>query len=155
MSHSAREWLLQPAVAALGEDGVEVAFKQSTGVLEVLFGVGFGGGDAGKRFVQDAHDPPLFGKRGHLHRKCPKLLVADAWHGGSIGVVPHQLAVSGRAKHLAEIERVCGFRRANNETTSATNPAGLLLRYDGTSSHLNSPPDKDITLSKHVALEFL
>ena len=49
-----------PIPAALGEDGLELAFEESTGVLEVLFGVGFGGGDALKRFVEDADDPPLF-----------------------------------------------------------------------------------------------
>ena len=55
---------LHPILAALGEDGLQVAFEQSTGVLEVLFGVSFGGGDAVKRFVEDADDPPLFGERG-------------------------------------------------------------------------------------------
>jgi hypothetical protein len=45
------ELLLHPSLAALGEDGLEVAFKEGTGVLEVLFRVGFGGGEAGKRFV--------------------------------------------------------------------------------------------------------
>jgi hypothetical protein len=45
----------------LGEDGLEVAFEEGAGVLEVLFGVGFGGGDALKRFVEDADDPPLLG----------------------------------------------------------------------------------------------
>jgi hypothetical protein len=39
-----------------------VAFEEGTGVLEVLFGVGFGGGDALKRFVENADDPQLFGK---------------------------------------------------------------------------------------------
>ncbi len=38
--------LLHPPLAALGEDGLEVAFEEGAGVLEVLFGVGFGGGDA-------------------------------------------------------------------------------------------------------------
>ena len=47
-----RKWFLHPLFAALGEDGLEVAFKQRTGVLEVLFGVGLGGGESGKRFVQ-------------------------------------------------------------------------------------------------------
>ena len=56
--------LLHPPRAALGEDGLEVAFEEGAGVLEVLFGVGFGGGDALKRFVEDADDPLLFGKRG-------------------------------------------------------------------------------------------
>ena len=57
------KWLLHPTLAALGEDGLQVAFEESAGVLEVLFGVGFGGGDALKRFVEDADDPPLFGER--------------------------------------------------------------------------------------------
>ena len=55
--------LLHPPLAALGEDGLEVAFEEGAGVLEVLFGVGFGGGDARKRFVEDADDPLLFGER--------------------------------------------------------------------------------------------
>ena len=57
--------LLHPPLAALGEDGLEVAFEEGAGVLEVLFGVGFGGGDALKRFVEDADDPLLFGERGN------------------------------------------------------------------------------------------
>ena len=40
-----------------------MAFEEGAGVLEVLFGVGFGGGDALKRFVENADDPLLFGKR--------------------------------------------------------------------------------------------
>jgi hypothetical protein len=38
-----------------------VTFKQRAGVLEVFLGVDFGGGDAFKRFVEDADDAPLFG----------------------------------------------------------------------------------------------
>ncbi len=48
--------VFDPSLAGLGEDGLEVAFKEGAGVLEVLFGVGFGGGDAFKRFVEDADD---------------------------------------------------------------------------------------------------
>ena len=59
-----RRAFLHPPLAALGEDGLEVAFEEGAGVLEVLFGVGFGGGDALKRFVEDADDPLLFGERG-------------------------------------------------------------------------------------------
>ena len=51
------------AMASLGKDGLEVAFEEGAGVLEVLFGVGFGGGDALKRFVKDADDPLLLGER--------------------------------------------------------------------------------------------
>ncbi len=54
-----------PPRAALGEDGLEVAFEEGAGVLEVLFGVGFGGGEALKRFVQQADDPLLFGECGN------------------------------------------------------------------------------------------
>ena len=63
-SQTLAERLLHPPLAALGEDGLEVAFEEGAGVLEVLFGVGFGGGDALKRFVEDADDPLLFGERG-------------------------------------------------------------------------------------------
>jgi hypothetical protein len=42
---------------------LQVAFKQGAGVLEVLFGVGFGGGDAVKRFVENADDASLLGGR--------------------------------------------------------------------------------------------
>ena len=58
------EAFVDPPLAALGEDGLEVAFEEGAGVLEVLFGVGFGGGEARKRFVQQADDPLLFGERG-------------------------------------------------------------------------------------------
>src|SRR4029077_7022211 len=51
-----------PIHTAFGEDGFQVAFKQSAGVLEVLFGIGFGGGEAFKRFVEDANDAVLFRK---------------------------------------------------------------------------------------------
>jgi hypothetical protein len=44
---------------------VQVAFEEGAGVLEVLFGVGFGGGDAVKRFVEDAGDALLFRERGN------------------------------------------------------------------------------------------
>jgi hypothetical protein len=37
-----------------------MAFKQRAGVLQVLFGVGFSGGDAFKRLVEDGNDTVLF-----------------------------------------------------------------------------------------------
>jgi hypothetical protein len=39
---------------------MQVTFKQSTGIFAVLVDVGFGGGYAVKRFVEDADDPVLF-----------------------------------------------------------------------------------------------
>jgi len=43
---------------------MEVAFEEGAGVLEVLFGVGFRGGETLKRFVQQPDDPLLLGQRG-------------------------------------------------------------------------------------------
>ena len=57
----------QPTIASACEDRFEVAFEEGAGVLEVLFGVGFGGGDARKRFVEDADHPPLLGGAWHCH----------------------------------------------------------------------------------------
>ncbi len=51
-----------PPFAALKENFIQVAFKEFTGVQEVLFGVGFGLGNGVKGFVENAHDPPLFGE---------------------------------------------------------------------------------------------
>jgi hypothetical protein len=39
-----------------------VAFKEGAGVLEALFGVSIGFGDAVKRFIEDADDALLFGE---------------------------------------------------------------------------------------------
>ena len=62
--HNIAQPPIHPPLAALGEDGLKVAFNERAGVLEVLFGVGLGGGEAGKRLVQYADDPLLFGERG-------------------------------------------------------------------------------------------
>lgn len=57
----------------MGEDGVEVAVEEGAGVLEVLFGVGFGGGDALKRFVEDVDDPLLLGEWRDRNHESAKL----------------------------------------------------------------------------------
>jgi hypothetical protein len=57
---------------ALSEDGLQVAFKQSTGVLEVLFCVGFGGDDFIKRVVEDANDALRSGNGGIETTRSPK-----------------------------------------------------------------------------------
>lgn len=41
-----------------------MAFEEGAGVLQVLFGLGFGGGEARKRFVEHADDTLLFGEWG-------------------------------------------------------------------------------------------
>ena len=63
-THTSPIDLLHPPLTPLRENGLQVAFKQGAGVLEVLFGVGFGGGDAVKRFVEDGDDALLFGEWG-------------------------------------------------------------------------------------------
>jgi hypothetical protein len=50
---------------------LEVAFEEGAGVLEVLFGVGFGGGETRKRFVENANDPLLLGEGGEWNLKLP------------------------------------------------------------------------------------
>ena len=52
---------------------MQVAFKQGPGVLEVLFGVGFDGGDAVEGFIEDGDDAVLFGKRGITERNLFQL----------------------------------------------------------------------------------
>jgi hypothetical protein len=51
-----------PPLPALTEDGLKVTLKERTGILEVPFAVGFGGGEARKRFVKQGGDSPLFGE---------------------------------------------------------------------------------------------
>src|SRR5260221_13875498 len=72
--------LLHPALTALREDGLEVAFEEGAGVLEVLFGVGFGGGDALKRLVEEADDSLLFGERRDGDDEVSKSRIAQVHH---------------------------------------------------------------------------
>src|SRR5262245_34533855 len=69
-----------PPLTTFREDGLQVAFKQRTGVLEVPFGVGFGGGDAVKRFVEDADDPLLFGERRDVDKFVVNEVTIERWH---------------------------------------------------------------------------
>ena len=46
-----------------------MTLKERAGVLEVPFGVGFGGGEARKRFVEQADDSLLFGEWGKTSSK--------------------------------------------------------------------------------------
>ena len=54
-----------------------MALEEGAGVLEVLFGVGFGGGEALKRFVQQPDDPLLFGQRGDGNLLCSHVAIRD------------------------------------------------------------------------------
>ena len=78
-----RDSSYHPSFAALSEDGLEVAFEQSTRVLDVLFGVGFGSGDARKRFVEQADNSPLFGKWGKLNWNILKPARLDAFNSSA------------------------------------------------------------------------
>jgi hypothetical protein len=77
---------------------LEVAFEEGAGVLEVLFGVGFGGGNALKRFVQQADDTLLFGQRlgvidfNRLEVRSGNLRLSCACNGfGNIDSAPEQI----------------------------------------------------------------
>ena len=54
-----------------------MVFEEGAGVLEVLFGVGFGGGDTLKRFVEEGDDAPLFGERGEWDYKLRKRFAGE------------------------------------------------------------------------------
>ena len=81
------DWQNGPPLSALGEDGIQVALEDGGGVLEVLFGVGFGGGDTLERLVQNADNPPLFSERG----------VSDV--DGLVGVAIQVAYAGGMALH--------------------------------------------------------
>jgi hypothetical protein len=53
---------------------LKVILKSCTGVLEVPFGVGFGGGEARKRFVEQGDNSLLFGEWGYWKFDLKNLL---------------------------------------------------------------------------------
>jgi hypothetical protein len=69
---------------------LEVAFEEGAGVLEVGFGVGFGGGETRKRFVQDADDALLLGEGWEREIKSKHLVHLRPWHSrtGACRVYP-------------------------------------------------------------------
>jgi hypothetical protein len=82
---------LYPPLTALGEDGLEVAFEEGAGVLEVLFGVGFGSGNDLERFVEQADDTLLFVERRDENRKFLKTCRREVWLRCSISKLPNHL----------------------------------------------------------------
>lgn len=58
------ESLFFPVVPALSQDRFKMTLKNRTGTLEIPLGVGFGGGEARKRFVEQGDDSLLFGEWG-------------------------------------------------------------------------------------------
>ncbi len=60
-----------------------MAFEEGAGVLEVLFGVGPGGGDARKGFVEEGHDPLLFGERGDGEFDSLDIALVDRGENGA------------------------------------------------------------------------
>jgi hypothetical protein len=57
---------------------LKTALKDRAGVLEVLFGVGFGCGEARKRFVEQGDDSLLLGERRDWNRNQPKVRPTNA-----------------------------------------------------------------------------
>jgi hypothetical protein len=65
-----------------------MAFEEGAGVAEILFGVGCGASETVKRFVEDADDAALFGKRLRiLDYEFLKLGLCDclSWKSASSG----------------------------------------------------------------------
>jgi hypothetical protein len=56
-----------------------VTLKNSPRILQVLFGVGFGGGDAVKRFVEEGDDALLFGEWGDGNLNLKQIRFNQAW----------------------------------------------------------------------------
>ena len=56
-----------PSITTLPKDGLKMTPKERAGVLEVLFGVSFGGGETRKRFVEQGDDSLLFGEWGRVY----------------------------------------------------------------------------------------
>ena len=100
---NSRELPIHPPLAALGEDGLEVAFKEGAGILEVLCGVGFGGGDALKHFVEEADDPLLHGERGKLDWNGLEQTSLDSLDRCSSALVENPLLVNGGVEIGAEL----------------------------------------------------
>jgi len=75
------ERLHHPPLPPLGEDGLEAALEEGAGVLEVLFGVGFGGGETRKRFVEDTDDAVLLGEGGERDRDFLELTARQLFEG--------------------------------------------------------------------------
>lgn len=65
------------------KNGLQVAFKDGAGALEVFFGVGFGGGDFVKGFIEDANDALLFGEVSKRNRKLLKVSQPQGFYGGT------------------------------------------------------------------------
>ena len=55
-----------------------MTLKDRTGVLEVPFSVGLGGGEARKRFVEQGDNSLLFGEWRNWNRYQPKVGAADS-----------------------------------------------------------------------------
>jgi hypothetical protein len=60
-----------------------MAVEKGTSVLEVLFSVGFGSSYALKRFVEDADNPVLFGKRRNGKCQGAELGCVESANSGS------------------------------------------------------------------------
>jgi hypothetical protein len=59
---------------------LKVTLKDRASVLEVLFGVGFGGGEARKHFVEQGDDSLLFGEWGNRDLKLFDCATSKVWN---------------------------------------------------------------------------
>ena len=69
--------LLHPSLPLLGEDVIQIAFKQLTGVGEVLLGIGDRRRDPCKRFIENGDNALLFGEGGEGNLNLETFLLVD------------------------------------------------------------------------------
>lgn len=55
-------WYINPPLALLGKNSIQIALKQLTGVGKVLFGISNGLPNPFKRFIENGNNAFLFGK---------------------------------------------------------------------------------------------
>ncbi len=70
-----------PPLSPLTEHGLKMALEERAGVLEVPFGVGFSGGKASKRFVEQGDNSPLFGEWGDGNRYFAQTTLIELRNG--------------------------------------------------------------------------
>src|SRR5712692_6229438 len=106
VSRQFREWDKLTRSPCLRKDAMQVAFEEGAGVLEVFFGVGFGGGDAVKGFVEDADDALLFVKRRIFDNKITERRVTKILHRRSRRSSLKLFAIVSRTNEVRQKSRV-------------------------------------------------
>ena len=112
---------------------MEVAFEEGAGVLEVLFGVGFGSGEARKRFVQQPDDPLLFRERGDGDLLRSHVAVCNGRIARAFLKAIHLPDEVFGEERVEDEAVVDSLFRSENEVAGAANLLVKMFRHDGNS----------------------